>query len=83
MLEYIALGALQGVAEWLPISSEAVVILATTHLFPTLLLSDAIRLALFLHLGTFLAALVYLRHDVRKLLRAVYHYTTANEIEKR
>jgi len=64
------LGTLQGITEWLPISSEGVLILAKTHLFNNgESLSELIGFALFLHLGTFLAAAWYLRDDVISLLK--------------
>ncbi len=59
LMEYVLLGVLQGIFEWLPVSSEGVVALsggALTGLNPV----DA---ALFLHLGTLLSVLVYFRKD--------------------
>ena len=60
VLTYIILGILQGVFEWLPISSEGVLVLIS-HFF----LEDVnpIDLALFLHSGTFFAVLLYFRKD--------------------
>jgi len=79
MLEYITLGAIQGVTEWLPVSSEGIIVLVSTYFFPALSLGEAVRLALFLHLGTFLAALIYLRNDVRTLIVACIWYSTATK----
>jgi len=55
---YILLGILQGIFEWLPISSEGVV-----ALFSDLLLKEVnpIDIALFLHLGTLLSVIIYFR----------------------
>jgi undecaprenyl-diphosphatase len=60
MWEYVLLGFLQGVFEWIPISSEGVV-----ALFSSFLVKDfnSVDLALFLHLGTVLAVLVYFWRD--------------------
>lgn len=72
MLESLLLGAIQGVAEWLPISSEGAVILVKENFFSngeTLL--NLIEFSLFLHLGTFLAALVYFRKDVARITEAL------------
>ncbi|GGL68106.1 undecaprenyl-diphosphate phosphatase [Halocalculus aciditolerans] len=60
------LGVLQGVLEWLPVSSEGNVSLVLTLLGEDPVV--ATKLALFLHLGTGIAALAYYRDDVRDLL---------------
>ena len=73
MLETIILGLTQGIAEWLPISSEGAIVAIKNTFFPTgLLLSDTIKLALFLHFGTFMAALIYFRKDVWTLIQAFF-----------
>lgn len=64
MLEQIILGIVQGVVEWLPVSSEGILILVQTRFFSQLGIEELVKQALFLHLGTFLAALVYFRKDV-------------------
>ena len=65
MLSYIFLGVLQGIFEWIPISSEGVVALAGQFLTETVSLID---LALFLHLGTALAVLIYFWGDWKDVL---------------
>lgn len=71
--EAALLGAVQGIAEWLPISSEGVVAAIQTLAFGAEL-SDAVAFSLWLHLGTALAALAALREDAaaaaRNMLRA-------------
>jgi undecaprenyl-diphosphatase len=69
MLENLVLGLIQGVAEWLPVSSEGIIVLVKTKFFGGAETEVMIREALFLHLGTFFAALVYFRKDVKKLLK--------------
>lgn len=71
MLEALVLGLAQGVTEWLPVSSTAVVWLLKEGLFGSDPASETLRLALFLHLGTVLAAAVYLWRDVLALTRAL------------
>lgn len=69
-MNYLAamlLGLVQGVAEWLPISSEAMVTLVGQFV-TGLTYQDALVVAIWLHLGTFLAALVYFRKEVWDLL---------------
>jgi undecaprenyl-diphosphatase len=65
-----ALGVLQGVFEWLPISSEGNTALVLTVVFG-LSASDAVGLSLFLHAGTAIAAAVYYRGTIVDLLQAV------------
>ena len=71
MLEHIILGAIQGITEWIPVSSKACVIAARVHLFHnTGTLNELINYALFLHLGTALAAIIYFREDIGQIVRA-------------
>ncbi len=72
MLEALVLGLAQGITEWLPVSSTAVVWLLKEGLFGTDPASETLRLALFLHLGTVLAAGAYLWRDVVGLARALF-----------
>lgn len=74
MIDQIILGALQGVVEWLPFSSEAVLVLAQVHLLGRTEIVDLIETALFFHLGTFLAALVYFRKEIWRIIRALFSW---------
>jgi len=75
MFEQILLGTIQGIAEWLPISSEGVIVLVKTHIFPTGGDIEAvIHQALQLHFGTLLAALVYFRRDVFVLVQTIFNF---------
>ncbi|MDP2950851.1 MAG: undecaprenyl-diphosphate phosphatase, partial [bacterium] len=65
MFNYIVSGVLQGIFEWLPISSEGIVALFNKYFSSV---ANPLDLALFLHLGTFLAVLIYFRRDFRKIL---------------
>ena len=60
MLDYLILGALQGIFEWVPISSEGIITLTSKYLFQ---IENPLSYALFLHLGTLLATLIYFRKD--------------------
>ena len=64
-INYLILGVLQGVFEWIPISSEGVVAVATQYLMPK---ANPVDFALFLHAGTLLAALCYYWRDWIKIL---------------
>jgi undecaprenyl-diphosphatase len=60
MWEYIILGIIQGILEWLPISSQGVLFLINSFLELT---ANPLEIAIFLHLGTFFAVLVVFRKD--------------------
>ncbi|MEA2113557.1 MAG: undecaprenyl-diphosphate phosphatase [Patescibacteria group bacterium] len=79
MLEQIILGIIQGIVEWLPVSSEGVILLVIKNFFDAEAGAETIiRQALFLHLGTFFAALVYFRKDVVLLFKALFKYKSAS-----
>lgn len=54
------MGILQGIFEWLPISSEGVVAIASRFFAKQF---NPVDIGIFLHLGTFLASLIYFRKD--------------------
>jgi len=84
MFESTILGIIQGIAEWLPISSEGLLVLVKTNIFGDVSgLKGIIRIALFLHLGTFFAALVYFRKDVFSLIKSFFKYKSADEEHKK
>ncbi len=67
ILTYLLIGLLQGVLEWLPISSQGNLVILMT-VFLGLEPSQALDMSVFIHLGTGLAALVYFRHEVVNIL---------------
>jgi undecaprenyl-diphosphatase len=66
----VLLGIVQGISEWLPISSKTQIIVVSTYLFG-LDFQKAYSFGLFLEAGTFLAAVFYFRKEVTKVLRAM------------
>jgi len=82
MINGLILGIIQGVAEWLPISSEGLLILAQSRILGGVDLKQMVSLALFLHLGTFLAALIYFRKDVDLILKTVFNFSKAPKENK-
>lgn len=68
--EALLLGAVQGAAEWLPISSEGVLTLIQIH-FLQKPLAESVAFAIWLHLGTLLAAVFYFRRELVQLIRAL------------
>lgn len=73
MLEAIVLGAVQGIAEFLPISSSGHLIILQvplSHLLGTDTEgSRLLRLSIALHFGTLLSILTVYRHELRTILR--------------
>ena len=69
LLVAAVVGVVQGIFEWLPISSEGNVALALSVLGRSP--EEAVAFALFLHLGTALSATVYYRERIAGLLRAL------------
>jgi len=66
MLNQIILGIIQGIFEWIPISSEGITSLTAKFLIQDL---SPIDIALFLHLGTLLAVLFYFKKDFTQLVK--------------
>jgi undecaprenyl-diphosphatase len=62
----VLLGLVQGISEWLPISSKTQILFASTLLF-SLPLAVAYAFGLFMEIGSVGSALVYFRRDIRSL----------------
>jgi undecaprenyl-diphosphatase len=74
MQQAILTGVIQGITEWLPLSSEGILAIIKNNFFYSDDTSGLFRQILFLHLGTFLAATLYFRKEVLLLLKAVFYY---------
>ncbi|HKL30601.1 MAG TPA: undecaprenyl-diphosphate phosphatase [Natrialbaceae archaeon] len=74
------LGVLQGVFEWLPISSEGNVAMALTALGRNP--ESSVQLALFLHLGTAMAATVYYRRSIVEVLETMPEWRPRTAFER-
>ena len=66
-IQSILLGVLQGITEWLPISSQGQSVLIMLN-FMAIDPKDAITVAIFLHIGTMLAVLIKFRNDFLSML---------------
>jgi len=64
----IILGVLQGIAEWLPISSQGQVMAFSMALFNTPA-TEALKYAVWLHIGTLIAATIYFRKTIIEVLQ--------------
>ena len=72
-LQSIILGAVQGITEWLPVSSEGINTLILLHFFGKPL-SEAIGISIWLHVGTLVSALIYFRREIVALARYLPRY---------
>ncbi|MFH1520563.1 MAG: undecaprenyl-diphosphate phosphatase [Candidatus Micrarchaeota archaeon] len=70
-IQAIILGIIQGITEWLPVSSKAMVALAGKFLFG-MDYQTALSTAIFLHSGTLLAAIIYFRKEVIEIIQSVF-----------
>jgi undecaprenyl-diphosphatase len=81
----VILGAVQGISEWLPVSSKTQVLFASTFLF-SLPLAVAYAFGLFMEIGSLGSAIAYFRRDIwslfgdRKLLAYLLVVTTLTAI---
>ena len=66
------MGAIQGITEWLPISSQALVLVANGLFDPDTSFGNLIYFALTLHLGTCLSSLIYYRSRIFKLFKSLF-----------
>lgn len=84
VLEQIILGIIQGITEWLPVSSKSFLLLAQVNLFghTDASVESLLHVAVTLHIGTFCAALVYLRDDVMRIVRTLFSYKSAPYADK-
>ena len=81
--QQIILGIIQGITEWIPISSEGFLLFVTSNFFGEVEIGLFLRQALFLHLGTLFAALIYFRKEVKELLRGVANYDDSDPETKK
>ena len=73
LAEPVLLGALQGIMEWLPVSSTGGLVVVMVELLEYSSERSA-SLAFFLHLGTAVSAALYFRRDVRRILGGLGRY---------
>jgi len=66
IIEFIIIGILQGIFEWLPVSSQGISVVVLTNFFKVSV-QKALDMSIFLHFGTLLAAFVYFFEDIKDL----------------
>jgi len=70
LLYSIIIGIIQGISEWLPISSKTQIIVSSTYLLK-LSFQQAYTFGLFMEIGTLTAAIIYFRKDLAELVRLI------------
>ena len=78
IFQQLILGIIQGITEWIPVSSEGTLLFVSSNFFGNTDINLFLRQALLLHLGTFFAALIYFRKDVKTLLEGFFHYDSSD-----
>ncbi len=69
MLDYFLLGLLQGILEWIPVSSEGFISIILQSLETE---ANPVSLAIYFHLGTAFSVLVYLREEVKEIVSNIF-----------
>lgn len=70
LLYSVIIGLVQGVSEWLPVSSKTQIIVTSTLLLK-LTYQQAYTFGLFMEIGTLVAAIIYFRKDLVKLVEVL------------
>ena len=78
VMQQLILGVIQGITEWLPLSSSGMTTLVMSNFFGITNISILLQQSLFLHFGTFFAALIYFRKEVRELILSVFNSKKTN-----
>lgn len=71
LFQALVLGLIQGITEWLPVSSQGQVIVSAVALFG-IAPAEALNYSIFLHIGTLFAAALYFRHEIKKIIGSVF-----------
>jgi len=82
-IQYLILGTIQGITEWLPISSSAMITLISTIFFSVENVEFLIQSALILHIGTLISAIIYFRRDIVKLTKTFFRYKYQDDKSKK
>jgi undecaprenyl-diphosphatase len=78
LLVGLILGVVQGVSEWLPVSSKTQIIIASTYLIH-ITFQQAYTFGLFMELGAIIAAVIYFRRELLSLIRVLIGKGTGSE----
>jgi len=75
----IVLGLIQGISEWIPISSKTQILLASTFILG-LGFSEGYVFGLFMEIGTIFAAIIYFRKEIYRVLIALIGKGTQEDV---
>jgi undecaprenyl-diphosphatase len=78
ILVSIILGVIQGISEWLPISSKTQILIASQFLL-NLSYQQAYTFGLFMEIGTLFAAIIYFRKELVSLIKVLIRRGTPEE----
>lgn len=79
-LQIIVIGIVQGIIEWLPISSQGNIIILMIE-FLDYNIENALKLSIILHLGTVISAGIYFRKDIFQIIANIKNYKFGYEGE--
>ena len=69
-LQAIIFGIVQGLFEWLPVSSEALIVILSKYMLG-MDVAQGIELAIWLHLGTLISATIYFRKEIIEIIKEI------------
>jgi undecaprenyl-diphosphatase len=69
-LQAILFGIVQGLFEWLPVSSEAFIVILSKYMLG-MDIKQGIELAIWLHLGTLISATIYFRKEIIEIINEI------------
>lgn len=81
MLKIIILGIIQGLTEFLPVSSSGHLVLIQ-HFLNNNLNTSNLSLEVFLHLGSLLAVIIYFKIDILTLILSLFNWDKTEEVQK-
>ena len=79
-LQIIGIGIMQGIIEWLPISSQGNIIILMVE-FLNYNVENALKLSIVLHLGTVISACIYFRKNILQIIINLKNYKFGYEGE--
>ncbi len=72
-IDAILLGIIQGILEWLPISSEGHLVILMTQ-FLNISFREALSVSIYLHAGTVIASIIYFRTKIIEILKDFFKF---------